>query len=271
MKNRPFLKWAGSKYRILDKIIKEFPGGDRLVEPFVGSGAVFLNCQYKKYYLAETNPDLINLFKILKAEGDEFIEYAQSYMQLKNNTEKRYYQFRDEFNQTQDIRKKSALFIYLNRHGYNGLCRYNQSWQFNVPFGSYRKPYFPQIQLEHFHQHAQKAQFVCQDFRQSFKKLKTNDIVYCDPPYAPLTETANFTSYGGNKFTESDQEDLVVQAELCREKGIPVIISNHDTPYTRRLYRNAKIKTFTVQRTIGRDALRRVRVKELLALYLPED
>lgn len=271
MKNRPFLKWAGNKYRILDKILKHLPQGKRLVEPFVGSGAVFLNSQYHRYLLAETNPDLINLYRIIKEDGPEFIEFARRYMDLKNNNPNRYYALRELFNETDDVWTKSALFIYLNRHGYNGLCRYNKSWQFNVPFGTYKKPYYPEEQLRHFHSISQNARFACQDFRHTMQKAKYGDVIYCDPPYAPLSETANFTHYGGTGFDTTDQEDLVAHARDCQARGIPVIISNHDTTYTRELYQDAKLKGFRVTRTISRDGATRKRVKELIALYLPEE
>jgi len=134
---RPFLKWAGNKYQILHRIQQHLPAGKRLVEPFVGSGALFLNSDYERYLLADSNLDLINLYNLLKKEGPNFIEYCQGLFVDKHNNPDIYYQYRLEFNTTNDVRRKSALFIYLNRHGYNGLCRYNSKGGFNVPFGLY--------------------------------------------------------------------------------------------------------------------------------------
>jgi DNA adenine methylase len=269
-KNRPFLKWAGNKYALVEKITKFLPHGERLVEPFVGSGALFLNTQFEKYLLAETNPDLINLHKFIKNKGEEFATFAETFINPKNNNKRRYYELRQEFNSTEDPWLKSGLFIYLNRHGYNGLCRYNKSWQFNVPFGSYVRPYFPQKELLGFHQRARKARFVCQDFRKTFKQVKPGDVIYCDPPYTPLSTTANFTNYGAQVFTETDQIDLAQWAERFQARGIPVIISNHDTPFTRKLYAQAMLKSFKVSRTISCNSQRRGEVKELLAIYLPK-
>ncbi|MFM2344098.1 MAG: hypothetical protein RLZZ210_708, partial [Pseudomonadota bacterium] len=121
---KPFLKWAGSKYKIIDKIINVLPSGKRLIEPFVGSGSVFLNTNYEEYVCIDKNADLINLFKIIQAEGNNFIDYAKHFFIPNNNIEEQFYILRQEFNSTKDIYKKSALFIYLNRHCYNGLCRY---------------------------------------------------------------------------------------------------------------------------------------------------
>ena len=140
-KIRPFLKWAGNKYRIIDQIRRKLPQGKRLIEPFVGSAAVFLNTDYERYLLTDTNADLIELYKLLKKEGKDFIEYSNSFFTDKNNNEEHYYNYREVFNTTDDCALKSALFIYMNRHGYNGLCRYNSQGKFNVPFGSYKKPY----------------------------------------------------------------------------------------------------------------------------------
>ena len=132
---KPFLKWAGGNYRLIDRIQSVLPAGNRLIEPFVGSGAVFLNTNYKSNLLTDSNPDLINLFKNLQNEGQNFINYCSSFFVPENNNELAFYQFREEFNTTTDIRKKSALFGYLNRHCFNGLCRYNSKGGFNVPFG----------------------------------------------------------------------------------------------------------------------------------------
>ncbi|MCY7367238.1 MAG: Dam family site-specific DNA-(adenine-N6)-methyltransferase, partial [Chamaesiphon sp.] len=132
---KPFLKWAGSKYKIIDKITESLPDGNRLIETFVGSGSVFLNTNYHEYIVADTNADLINLYSCIKDKGIDFIEYAKHLFVSENNNQESFYSLRKEFNETQDVDKKSAIFIYLNRHCFNGLCRYNSKNQFNVPFG----------------------------------------------------------------------------------------------------------------------------------------
>ena len=140
---KPFLKWAGGKYRIIDKIISALPKKKTLIEPFVGSGAVFLNTEYENYILADTNTDLISLYLILQEHGIEFIRFTESLFSDTNNHEKVFYELRNEFNITKDVERKAAIFVYLNRHCFNGLCRYNSKGEFNVPFGRYSKPYFP--------------------------------------------------------------------------------------------------------------------------------
>lgn len=101
--------------------------------------------------------------------------------------------------------RRAVLFLYLNRHGYNGLCRYNLRGEFNVPFGRYKKPYFPEAELYHFAEKAQHAEFHCESYEECMKRADNRSVVYCDPPYAPLSSTANFTAYHTNSFSQSSR------------------------------------------------------------------
>lgn len=264
---RPFLKWAGNKYRCLNDILPTLPKANRLMEPFAGSAAVFLNADYDQYTLGEENKDLIALYTHLQKEGDQFIQYCYRFFTDANNCAERYYALRSQFNQSRNTRLRAALFLYLNRHGYNGLCRYNQSGGYNVPFGRYHKPYFPRLEMQHFHQKSQRAEFVHNDFRQTFKRAQPGDLIYCDPPYAPLPQSSNFTSYINKTFAEEEQITLAKLAMECATQGITVIISNHDTAFTRYHYRYGSIKSFTVRRSISCIANNRGEVKELLAIF----
>jgi len=266
--NKPFLKWAGNKFRIINTIRTMLPQGVRLVEPFAGSGAVFLNTDFDQYLLADSNADLISLFNIVREHGDAFIAQCERLFRDSTNQEAYYYRRRDEFNQCQDTVRKAALFVYLNRHGYNGLCRYNASGGFNVPFGRYKKPYFPAKEMQRFHQHAQRARFVHQDFVQVFDTLKTGDVVYCDPPYVPLSKSASFTSYSAGGFDLQQQTRLAVLAQSARQRGVPVLISNHNTRFTRTAYESAdNIKRLQVKRLISCQGQKRQPAAELLALF----
>lgn len=266
-KIRPFLKWAGNKYRIIDQIRRKLPQGKRLIEPFVGSAAVFLNTDYDRYLLTDSNADLIELYKLLKNEGKDFIEYSNSFFTDKNNSEERYYHFREVFNTTDDIHLKSALFIYMNRHGYNGLCRYNSKGIFNVPFGRYKKPYFPEKEMQFFHKKSRRAVFKTQNFDITMKSSRAGDVVYCDPPYVPLSLTSSFTAYATNPFGEKEQKVLTNVAEELSARDIKVLISNHHTPFTKKMYHMADITRFEVQRFISCKGRKRDRARELLALF----
>ena len=264
---KPFLKWAGGKYRLLGRIGEQLPPGKRLVEPFAGSGAVFLNTAYPRYLLCDSNADLINLFQALKEEGEAFVRYCSSYFVAATNREQEYYRLRARFNEAPDNHEKAAIFLYLNRHGYNGLCRYNASGAFNTPFGRYKKPYFPEKEMLFFAEKANKALFLCQDFRKTMSELQPGDVVYGDPPYVPLSATASFTEYSSGGFGSREQKELAELAGELAGKNIPVLLSNHDTPFTRQIYREAKLSSFKVQRFISCRGDNRNKAAELLALF----
>lgn len=266
---KPFLKWAGGKYRIIEHILNALPPGSRLVEPFTGSGAIFLNAPHMQFLLADVNPDLVNLYQFVKNEGAAFIDYCELLFCEQNNHSDSYYQFRLKFNQSAlGSRLRAALFLYLNRHGYNGLCRYNLSGKYNVPFGHYVKPYFPKHELLYFHKKSQDAEFFQGDFKTTMLQARQGDVVYCDPPYVPLSKTSSFTAYTQTKFNESEQIILAKLAQNLANNGIPVVISNHDTRFTRDLYQQASIQSFSVQRQISCKGQSRLSVQEIIAVFL---
>ena len=266
---RPFLKWAGGKYRLLERILAELPAGSRLVEPFAGSAALFLNAPFSRALVCDRNQDLISLFQHIQLHGQDFIHYCQSFFHPGSNTPEAFAALRVRFNETTDICEKSALLLYLNRHGFNGLMRYNGRGIFNVPFGRYARPYFPQAELTAFWRKTQNCDvlFAPLDFRQVFADLAPGDVVYCDPPYVPLSATASFTAYAGNTFGPIDQNDLAGLARAAHAKGISVIVSNHDTEHTRSLYHPAQLKRFFASRCISCNGARRTPAPELLALF----
>jgi DNA adenine methylase len=264
---KPFLKWAGGKYRIIDKIRAALPPGNRLIEPFAGSGSVFLNMDYPDNLIADANADLINLFQHVQSGGKEFIEYCQQFFVSGNNQPDAFYHLREEMNTTSDLQLKAALFIYLNRHCFNGLCRYNGKGEFNVPFGRYTKPMLPEPELLNFWSKSQAAKFEVADFANTMNRAEPGDVVYCDPPYVPLTATANFSDYTKEKFGLHEQRKLADLAGELMHQGVSVVISNHDTEFTRSVYSAAKIDAFDVQRFISRDADNRNKVGELLAIF----
>lgn len=270
-KHRAFLKWAGGKYTLVDHISQHLPPGDVLVEPFVGAGSVFLNSQFERYVLNDINPDLITLYQHLAAEPGRFIRDAAELFRPETNHRECYYRLRTEFNGCTDSYRRSLLFLYLNRHGYNGLCRYNRSGGFNVPFGSYKKPYFPEDELWFFAHKARYATFTCQHFATPMQAAQAGAVVYCDPPYVPLSVTASFTTYAASGFSLDDQAMLAKTALESSRRGVSVLISNHDTEHTRWLYRDALLNTVEVKRSISRNGSGRQKVAELLALYAGEE
>ena len=269
-KNRAFLKWAGGKYSLVEHIQARLPPANKLIEPFVGAGSVFLNTQYKRYLLNDINPDLINLYNFLKVQPDAIIHDARSFFNGERNDEKMYYALREEFNATEDEYYRAILFLYLNRHGYNGLCRYSLAGRFNVPFGRYKKPYFPEHEMFVFAEKAQKATFTCLPFEKVFTRARRGNVIYCDPPYAPISKTAAFTSYAARSFGQDAQEKLAELAmRSAKKRGIPVLVSNHDLPLTRSLYKGADFSMLSVKRSISQNGATRKPVDEILAYFPP--
>jgi DNA adenine methylase len=269
-KNRAFLKWAGGKYSLVEHIQARLPQANKLIEPFVGAGSVFLNTQFSRYLLNDINPDLINLYNLLKAQPDALINDISTFFSPRYNEEAMYYSLREEFNATQDEYYRAILFVYLNRHGYNGLCRYSLAGKFNVPFGRYKKPYFPEHEMFFFAEKSQKATFTCLPFEKVFSRARKGNVIYCDPPYAPISKTAAFTSYAARSFGQPSQEKLAELAlQTSKKRGIPVLISNHDLPFTRHLYKGADFSMLSVKRSISQNGATRKPVDEILAFFPP--
>lgn len=265
---KPFLKWPGNKVKLVDKIASVLPKGRRLIEPFVGSGAVFMNTNYSDYLLADNNADLIGLFRSLRTLKGRFIDCASALFGPQGNCSDTYYQRRVEYNRTQDATFKAALLVYLNKHCYNGLMRYNKKGGFNTAFGDYANPYFPKEEMEEFAVKSSQAIFWHCDFRHTLENAQRGDVVYMDPPYVPLSATADFTGFTADGFTQTDHESIVWWANELAGKGIPVLISNHDTPYTRELYVGADEHYYhSVQRNISCKGDGRGCAPEVLALY----
>jgi DNA adenine methylase len=268
LKHRAFLKWAGGKSKLVDELKGCFPESKTLIEPFVGAGSVFLNTHFESYVLNDINADLIALYQHLRNKPEEYVREARGYFTEANNRADNYYAIRAEFNQEVDSFRRSVLFLYLNRFCYNGLCRYNKSGGFNVPFGRYVKPYFPEKELYFFAEKSQKALFRCLPFQHIMKQAKKGQLIYCDPPYAPISDTANFTSYAKDGFDLKAQRELARLAKrVSNEKKVTVVISNHDTPFTRELYDSAEVHQLKVSRSISQKGGSRKKVSELLAVY----
>lgn len=257
-----FLKWAGGKSKLIGKI-SPYLKGTRLVEPFVGAGNVFMNLDFDEYLLCDANPDLINVYLQIQEKKDEFIEGLREYFTPETNNEEVYYKLRNYFNITDDVEKKAYIFIYLNRHGFNGLCRYSVKSGFNVPFGKYDNPYFPEKELKHLIERIDKCTFKCQGFVDTFDEVKKGDVVYCDPPYYPITPSS-FATYATGGFPLNSHNILGSLSERCKQ---PVLVSNSDTPEVRKIFSKGVIESFGVQRNISRDGTKRVKDKEVLVYY----
>lgn len=234
---RPFLKWAGGKYSLLPELDRLIPEGKRLVEPFVGGGSVFLNSdKHESFLLADVNADLINLYQMLEVDHIRVCSLAKILFE-RANSEEAYKELRDEFNnQRMGAPERAAAFLFLNRHCFNGLIRYNRDGFFNVGWGKYEAPYFPEIEIKAFKLKSHKCVFLNAGYRRTLALAGEGDVVYCDPPYEPLPGTAGFTNYAAGGFSWADQISLAESCVAAHQRGAKVLISNSTAPRVLELY-----------------------------------
>ena len=236
---RSIFKWVGGKFGVLEQIFRYLPEGKRLIEPFVGGGAVFMNAGYQENLLNDVNADLINFYKTLQREAHSLITLAHCFFQ-DYNTQEGYLAVRNAFNkQVYDDLHRAAAFLFLNRHCFNGLTRYNQAGEFNVGYGKYKTPYFPLQEMEAFLGAEGRSEFVCGDFAAVIEAAGEGDVIFCDPPYEPLPNTEGFTNYSGHDFKFEEQKRLVSLLTDAHRRGAKVLITNSGAPNIRELYHDS--------------------------------
>lgn len=268
---RTVLKWAGSKIRIMDVLKEHLPAGHRLVEPFAGSCAVMMNTHYSEYLIADINPDLINMYRVIKEKPLAFIRTARKLFESSNDAEN-FYNIRLSFNLggLTDF-NRAVVFLYLNRHCFNGLCRYNQKGGFNVPYGKYKTPYFPKNEILLFAEKAKRATFICCSFDEALGMVQPGDVIYCDPPYLPASTSANFTGYSAACFGGLEHELLSANLLALAEQNYPVVASNADTRESRGLYGKFEIVELNAPRSVGAAASSIKSAPEIIAKIIPKE
>jgi DNA adenine methylase len=286
---RPFLKWAGGKTQLLTDITKHF---DKLgnikkyVEPFVGGGAVLFhilsNYNINKIYINDINPELINVYRIVKSDVNNLIKNLEkkeaAFLDKSMEERKAYYLAqRKKFNElslkevTPDI-EKAALFIFLNKTCFNGLYRVNRKGEFNVPIGSYKNPLIcDKDNLRRCSSLLHKVEISCGDYKDSFDFIDKDTFVYLDPPYRPLSETSSFTSYTANEFDDKNQMELAQYIEKLHLKKAKVLLSNSDPKnydakdmFFDKLYSKYSIERVLASRMINCNGKSRGQLTELL-------
>ena len=283
---KPFLKWAGGKGQLLNKIRPLYPQGlGNQINPFIGGGAVFFDIisSYKldKYIINDINKELINTYKAIQQDIHSLLEYLSkitSYYK-KLSIEERdlfYYNIRNKYNNILlnsciNI-EKAALFIFLNKTCFNGLYRVNRNNQFNVPAGKYKDPaIYDKENLLNISQILQKAEILCGDFSTTNNYIDNNTFIYIDPPYRPLTKTSSFTNYSTYIFDDKEQIRLSSFINDIDKKGAYVLSSNSDPKNTSendmffdKLYSTKKITRIEATRAINSNPLKRGKINELL-------
>jgi len=266
---KPFIKWAGGKYRLANKLILYLPAEfnsseNTYIEPMVGSGGFFFKYAPKQAYLSDINQNLINTYDIIKNDVESLITRLEVHQFKHSDTY--FYEMRDEFNKL--IKEKgdsldlAALFIYLNRTCFNGLYRENSNGEFNVPIGSYKNPLIcDEDNLRSAYKVLQDITIECHGYEHI--KPEKGDFVYLDPPYIPLDKTS-FTKYSSDDFAEKDHRNLVDFCSKLNDDGIFFMISNSSTPLTKEIYGQFTLKEIQVMRTIAGSHSKRGMAKELI-------
>ncbi|HAO1582135.1 TPA: Dam family site-specific DNA-(adenine-N6)-methyltransferase, partial [Escherichia coli] len=236
--DRPVFKWVGGKFSALPIIFEHLPHGKRLIEPFVGGGAVFTNAGFKSNLLNDINNDLINFYQTLQREGHSLITLAYRFFQDYNSADA-FLNVRNAFNNgAYDSLHHAAAFLYLNRHCFNGVTRYNRKGEFNVGYGKQKSPHFPLAEMEAFlaDDISKYSEFVSGDFAGVIEAAGNDDVIFCDPPYEPLPDTTGFTNYSGHSFRFEDQQRLVSLLVDAHRRGAKIVITNSGAPNIRELY-----------------------------------
>lgn len=233
---KPFLKWAGGKFGVIDDLLAHMPHGHRLIEPFAGGGSIFLNAGFDEAIVSDACQDLILTYQVMQREPLALIDKANVMFREGNNPE--YFDdIKVRFNRRDMTQmERAAAFIYLNRHCYNGLMRYNRQGEFNVGFGKYRQPYFPLAELEAFSVVASRCTFAVADCNDTVALAGEGDVIFCDPPYEPMPGKSGFTNYSGQSFRFDDQVRLAQSLKAAHQRGASVVITNSGAPAIRELY-----------------------------------
>lgn len=275
---RPFLKWAGGKNKLIQQYLPYFPESYRRYhEPFLGGGAIFFHLQPSASCLADINIELVNVYRCVREQVEELIILLEEHTAL--HGQEHFYAVRelrytecsqlttsdDWFLEGNNL-KRAARFIYLNKTCFNGLYRENSKGQFNVPIGSYEKPLICDPDAIRA---ASSALRSAQIDRSSFDIVlnhakDSDDFVYFDPPYYPLSATSKFTSYSRYAFNEADQIRLKETFVELSNRGVKVMLSNSDCPFIRDLFQDFNIHTIYAARNINCNTEKRGKITEVL-------
>lgn len=271
---QPFLKWVGGKGKLLAQFEKFFPPSiSSYVEPFLGGGAVFfrLKAQFPNMQasLRDKNPELINCYQVVRDQVKELMASLDAHLaRFRSDSKSYYYQVRSQHHLTEPV-ERAARMIFLNKTCYNGLWRVNARGEFNVPMGSYRPEkvtLYDSANLIAASRELKDVELTVADFRDTLSQAPAKSFAYIDPPYYPISPTANFTSYTREDFGKAEQEELAAVFAESARRGVQPMQSNSDTPFIRELYRDFKLETVEARRAVNSNGARRGLISELLIL-----
>lgn len=264
----PIIKWVGGKRQLLTELKSLLPKEyNNYYEPFIGGGALLLDLMPKKAYINDANPELINLYRVVRDNVEDLIKALSTH----ENSEEYYYSMRnldraeDVYSKLSSI-EKASRFIYLNKSCFNGLYRVNSKGQFNVPYGRYSNPkYADEENLRECSEYLKNVQIENKDFSYIKYYIKEGDLVYFDPPYVPLNKTSNFTQYTKEAFDHDTQVRLKALCDYINKVGAYFMLSNSYTEYILGLYGNYyNVNVVSANRSVNCRGDNRGKVKEVI-------
>lgn len=266
---RPFLKWAGGKRQLLPELRKHVPSSFRkYVEPFVGGGAFFFDLQPREAILGDVNSALISAYMGVRNLVEGVIRHLERHARL--HSKEHYLETRKLLvvngQPVGEVSNAAARTIYVNKTCFNGLWRVNSKGGFNVPMGDYANPTICDAPgLRAASRALQHTTLLCQDWRKTARLVERGDFVYFDPPYAPVSKTANFVGYASGGFLWIDQVKLMECALQLKAGGAYVLLTNADVPEVRDLYkRGFEMRRVDANRAINSAGGKRGAVGELI-------
>ena len=271
LKAKPFVKWAGGKRSIIDKLINLAPEDfNTYYEPFVGGGAMLYELQPKKAVINDYNTELMNVYECIKDENKFANMCSELNKHEAKHSEDYYYEIRDldrdkkKLNKLADY-KRAARTIYLNKACFNGLYRVNSKNEFNVPSGKKNKVNTydgPNLGIIHCLLNFNDIKLLSTDFEEAVKNAKKGDFIYFDPPYD--SDTSTFNSYTENGFGKEEQKRLAEVFKDLDKRGCYVMLSNYNTKLIKELYKDFNFNYVEAQRNIGASSKNRGKVEEVI-------
>ncbi len=271
IKAKPFVKWAGGKRQVIDKLTYYAPKKfNKYYEPFVGGGALLFELSPKSALINDLNKELINAYLCIKDKTSYFKMCQELDRYEKTHTKEFYYQLRNVDRNKKKYKriiayKRAARTIYLNKACFNGLYRVNSNNEFNVPFnGKDKLSTYDEQNLSVIHAYLNDNEIIITstDFEKAVSDAKKGDFVYFDPPYD--SDTLTFNSYTKDGFDRDDQIRLAKVYKSLDSKGCYVMLSNHDTKLIRHLYDGFNFYVIDAKRSINSNGTKRGAVKEVI-------
>lgn len=247
---KPILKWAGGKTQMLSDLLPKVPSSyGRYIEPFFGGGALFFALQPENAIIADSNPELINMYRQVADFPDEVIQHLKQY----ENTKEMFYNVRSQTWEALPKAEAAARTIFLNRTCFNGLYRVNKKGEFNVPYGKYKNPKIcDQDALYAASDALKKAEILCGDYFLVLEHYaKEGDFIFLDPPYLPVSEYSDFKRYTKEQFYEEDHIELAKIITCLHERGCHIILTNSNHPLVHELYSQFTIDVVATKRYIS--------------------